>query len=296
MDGVLNLLKPPGMTSSNAVADVRRLFHEKKVGHTGTLDPGAAGVLPICLGKATRLFDYLLEKDKVYVAEVTFGLATDTLDSYGQVTGREETAVTEEQIKAVLPAFLGEQTQIPPMYSALKLNGQKLYELARQGETIDLEQKQRIITIHSLQYITQTGPQSFLIRICCTKGTYIRTLCGDIGARLGVPAYMSFLLRERSGGFGVENAYSIKEVEQAIQGGRAEELLTPMSEALDFLRAVHVDEPYFDKLKNGNTVPFEETEGAYRVFCRGEFFGIGTVQNQWLHMKTMLFSDPGRKD
>jgi len=296
VDGVLNLLKPPGMTSSNAVADVRRLFHEKKVGHTGTLDPGAAGVLPICLGKATRLFDYLLEKDKVYVAEVTFGVTTDTLDSYGQITGREETYITEEEVRAVLPSFMGEQTQIPPMYSALKLNGKKLYELARQGEVIDLEQKQRSITVHSLEYVAQTGPQSFLIRVCCSKGTYIRTLCGDIGARLGVMAYMSFLLRERSGGFAVEKAYSIKEVEQAIGQGRGEELLTPMSEALDFLPPACVDEQYFDKLKNGNEVPSLETEGTYRVFCRGEFFGIGTVQNQRLHIKTMLFSDSGRKD
>ena len=291
MDGVLNLLKPPGMTSSNAVADVRRLLQEKKAGHTGTLDPGAAGVLPICVGKATRLFDYLLEKDKVYRAEVTFGVATDTLDSYGAVTERAKTAVTEEALLEQLNGLQGTLLQIPPMYSALKHNGKKLYELARKGEAVDLQSKQREVTIHKAELIARTGPQSFLIRVSCSKGTYIRTLCQDLGLALGVPAHMSFLLRERSGGFGVGDAWTIAEVEAAASRQEAESLLVPMSEAVGFLPAAVVEDQWFDKLKNGVATPFDgESAGLLRIFCRDAFFGIGMAEDGFLRIKTMLYT------
>jgi tRNA pseudouridine55 synthase len=296
LDGVLNLLKPPGMTSSNAVVDVRRLLCEKSVGHAGTLDPGAAGVLPICVGKATRLFSYLMEKEKEYRAEITFGIATDTLDSYGKITKKAETGVTKEQLESVLPAFLGEQIQLPPMYSAIKMDGKKLYELARKGEAADLTDKERKVTIHALELVGQTGPQSFLIDIRCSKGTYIRTLCEDIGKTLSAPAYMSFLLRTRSGRFAIENAVTVQELALLAEANRAQELLTPMDQAVDFLHRVEVEPSMFDKLKNGNPVPRSMILGTaqlgvpLRVYCAGQFFGLGEYDGT-LRLKTMLYND-----
>jgi tRNA pseudouridine55 synthase len=297
LDGVLNLLKPPGMTSSNAVVDVRRLLCQKSVGHAGTLDPGAAGVLPICVGKATRLFNYLMEKEKEYRAEITFGIATDTLDSYGIITEKTETNVTNEQLLSVLPQFLGEQEQLPPMYSAIKQKGKKLYELARKGETVDLTGKERRVTIHALTLVDQTGPQSFLIDIRCSKGTYIRTLCEDIGKALSVPAYMSFLLRTRSGRFAVGDAVTIAELSALVEANRVQELLTPMDQAVDFLHQAEVEQAWFEKLKNGNPAPRGMLMGGVqagvplRVYCAGKFFGIGEYDGSMLRLKSMLYNE-----
>ncbi len=297
MDGVLNLLKPPGMTSSNAVVDVRRLLHEKSVGHAGTLDPGAAGVLPVCVGKATRLFDYLMEKEKEYRAEITFGISTDTLDSYGTITEKTGTNITKEQLSGALPLFRGEQTQRPPMYSAIKQHGKKLYELARRGETADLSGRERRVNIAALELIGQTGPQSFLIDIRCSKGTYIRTLCEDIGKALFAPAHMSFLLRTRSGRFSIEDAVTVAELAELAESDRAQTLLVPMDEAVDFLKKAEIDEAWFKKLKNGNPAPqsmlIGETQKGIplRVYCAGKFFGLGEYDGSALRLKTMLYQD-----
>ena len=167
--GVVNFLKPPGMTSSDAVVALRRLFQEKRVGHTGTLDPGAAGVLPICIGRATRLFDYLVDKDKDYLAEIAFGAATDTQDAYGSILVQRPTSVTKAALAKALPGFLGPQEQIAPMYSALKSGGKKLYELARAGEAP--VEKRRQVYIHRLELVEQTGPQRFLLDVSCSRGT-----------------------------------------------------------------------------------------------------------------------------
>jgi len=294
---VLNLLKPPGMTSSNAVVDVRRLLCEKSVGHAGTLDPGAAGVLPVCVGKATRLFSYLTEKEKEYRAEITFGIATDTLDAYGKIVQRAETCVTKEQLLGVLPGFLGEQVQLPPMYSAVKLEGKKLYELARKGETADLTGRARRVTIHALELAGQTGPQSFLLDIRCSKGTYVRTLCEDIGKALSAPAYMSFLLRTRSGSFSIENAVTMAELKEHAAFGRAEALLTPMDRAVGFLPKAEADPAWFERLKNGNPVPGEALllpvpQGVpLRVYCAGKFIGLGEWDESALRLKTMLYNE-----
>ena len=297
MDGILNLLKPPGMTSSDAVVDVRRLFGQKKVGHTGTLDPGAAGVLPICLGKATRLFDYLMEKQKEYIAEVSFGCATDTLDSYGQVTGRKTVCVSAGQVQAVLPELTGLQQQVPPMYSAVRHNGQKLYQLARKGkspEEAQIEKKARTIEIHALELIEQTGENRFLIRMACSKGTYVRVVCEEIGKRLDVPAHMSFLLRSRSGMFSLENAVTLTEAKETVERGEGESLLIPMDRALEFLPRISVDERCAARLENGNAIHKWAVRGplcpAGRVYCGGRFFGIGTVTEEELVMKTMLLA------
>ncbi len=293
MDGILNLLKPPGMTSSNAVVDVRRRFHEKKVGHTGTLDPGAAGVLPICLGKATRLFDYLVEKEKEYIAEISFGTATDTLDSYGTVTRTQEGRVEGETLRSALPDFLGAQWQIPPMYSAVKLDGKKLYQLARRGEEVELVSRKRRIVIEELELLEQTGENRFLLKIRCSKGTYVRVLCADIGERLSLPCHMSFLLRSRSGPFMLDGSLTLNEAGELIEAGEIERALTPMDQALCFLPEAVAEDSAMRFLRNGNPVPLErvspcETGRLHRVYCGGIFAGIGIAKEDRLVMKTLL--------
>ena len=228
--GVVNLLKPPGMTSSDAVCELRRLFGQKRVGHTGTLDPGAAGVLPICIGRATRLFDYLVDKDKEYIAEITFGASSDTQDSYGAAIIKAQTNVTAKALCEVLQSFLGEQEQIAPMYSAVRSGGKKLYELARAGaESVE---KRRSVHIQTLEFCKQTGPQSFLLRVECGRGTYVRTLCYDIGQALCAPAYLSFLLRSRSGSFVLSDAYTLDELRALKEQGKLESALVPPDMAL----------------------------------------------------------------
>ncbi|MDB4896503.1 MAG: tRNA pseudouridine 55 synthase [Firmicutes bacterium] len=213
MDGILNLLKPPGMTSHDVVSVVRRTLGIKKVGHTGTLDPGVAGVLPICVGKATRLAEYIAGEDKAYRAEITFGVTTDTQDSFGEVTGEKDAAHLQKgDVAYVLPRFQGEIMQIPPMVSAVKVGGKRLYELAREGVVV--ERQARPVTIHRLQLLAfRPGPHPVAyVDVVCSKGTYIRTLAADIGEMLGVGAHMSYLVRTRSGSFTLPEAATLEEL------------------------------------------------------------------------------------
>ncbi|MBQ2433482.1 MAG: tRNA pseudouridine(55) synthase TruB, partial [Clostridia bacterium] len=211
MDGFINILKPPGMTSSDAVLAVRRLLPRKTaVGHGGTLDPDAAGVLPVCVGKATRLFDYIIDKKKVYVGELFLGASTDTCDASGKVVEKSDISPTAEDVKNALKQFVGDIMQVPPVYSALKRGGKKLYELAREGEEVEIEARR--VTVHNLTYIAETAPGRHLIRIECGKGVYIRSLMRDIGQYLSCPAHMSFLLREAAGAFTTETGFSIEEI------------------------------------------------------------------------------------
>ena len=199
MDGFIVLDKAEGLTSFKAAAYLRRLYGEKKIGHTGTLDPMATGVLPVALGKATRFIDFLPDENKEYVAALLFGVTTDTLDRTGAVLSRTEANVSEADLLSVLPAFTGEIDQIPPMYSALSVNGQRLYDLARQG--VEVERKPRRVTVRELEYLGQTGKNEFKIRVVCSKGTYIRTLIDDIGKQLGPGAVMTALRRTAANGF-----------------------------------------------------------------------------------------------
>ena len=175
MEGVVNVLKPPGMTSSDAVVDIRHIFGTRRVGHTGTLDPGAAGVLPICVGRATRLFDYLVEKEKTYIAELCFGAKTDTQDSYGRCLEKSDVQVSRSDLESVLPKFHGAIQQIAPMYSAVKCGGKKLCDIARQGQEVELAARKA--TIYEILVLDEIAFNRFLIRIRCSRGTYIRTLC-----------------------------------------------------------------------------------------------------------------------
>lgn len=232
MHGVLNFLKPPGMTSHDAVAFVRRTFNTKRVGHTGTLDPAAAGVLPICIGQATRLVEYLQSGRKTYIAEITFGIETDTLDATGEVVSTADAShVNLDNLRATLDQFRGTISQTPPMYSAIKRDGKKLYELAREGAVeAELDIQPRQVEIYSLvvprDFASSTRSRAML-RIECGSGTYIRSLVRDIGRALGCGATMSFLVRTQNGAFGIDEAWTPEEV--LVQ---RENAVIPIKEAL----------------------------------------------------------------
>ncbi|MBR3383444.1 MAG: tRNA pseudouridine(55) synthase TruB [Clostridia bacterium] len=282
-EGVICVLKPPGMSSSDAVTDVRRVFDEKRVGHTGTLDPAAAGVLPICIGRATRLFDFLVDKRKEYIAELVVGAATDTEDATGAVIATSERVVSAAEVEAVLPRFLGEIEQTPPIYSALSVGGVKLYKLAREGRLDrSLEEKRRVISIDELELLRQTGENRFLIRVVCSKGTYIRTLCKDIGAAIGEPSYMGFLLRTRSGAFTLEDSFSIAELNEMKERGELGSAVIPMDRAISHIPALEISGISARNerlLIHGAAIKCADgREGKpLRVYLHGEFLGIGEV-------------------
>lgn len=210
MDGIFNVLKPPGMTSHDVVGAMRKILNMKKIGHGGTLDPLAAGVLPVFAGTATRFLEYAAHEEKSYRAELTFGIRTDTGDTEGKVIARSPVRpLDQEEIEAALASFRGEGTQIPPMYSAISVKGTKLYKLARQG--IEVERKPRPITLFTLEEVDYTG-DTLVFDVTCSKGTFIRTLCEDIAAKLGMEGTMSFLLRRSAGVFRLEDAHTLQEI------------------------------------------------------------------------------------
>jgi len=296
LEGVVNVLKPPGLTSSDVVSDIRHIFDMKRVGHTGTLDPGAAGVLPICIGRATRLFDYLVDKEKEYIGEIAFGVATDTQDSYGEAVERMDAVVTEDMVRSVLPLFTGVQDQTAPLYSALSVGGKKMYKLAREG--VEVERKVREINVPALELITQTAPNRYLVRIVCSKGTYVRTLCHDIGQRIGVPAHMSFLLRTRSGAFNLDGAFTIAELREMKEQGRLSEAVTSIEQSL-----MHIGETRMELnakgekfLTHGAEVVFPGVEELpvdvpLRGYCNGKFLGIAKSNGEAVHICTFLGED-----
>lgn len=296
-EGIINILKPPGMTSSDAVADVRHIFRIKRVGHTGTLDPGAAGVLPICIGRATRLFDVLVDKQKEYIAEITFGIATDTQDAYGRIIEKAEaTSVPEERLVSALEGFRGEIEQTAPMYSAVSIDGKRLYQLAREGaQLVEIKRKAYVA---ELELLHKTKPNSFLLRMVCSRGTYVRTICSDIGKAMGVPAYMSFLLRTRSGEFTIENAYSIAELKKLKEEGRLEESVINMEQALnpimEKIRLENLSEKQAKLIRNGADIFVAALKNAQAgklvmVYDEDEFLGVGQTGNDGsLHIKLNL--------
>ncbi|MDR0840624.1 MAG: tRNA pseudouridine(55) synthase TruB [Christensenellaceae bacterium] len=296
MEGIVNLLKPPGITSSDAVCDIRRIFGLKRVGHTGTLDPGAAGVLPICIGRATRLFDYLVDKEKEYIAEIAFGAATDTQDAYGAIVEQAPTAITAAELSAVLPRFFGEQEQIAPMYSAVRVNGRRLYEVARAGgETIE---KRRQICVSALELLEQTGRQAYLLRMVCSKGTYVRTLCYDIGRALGVPAHLSFLLRTQSGAFTLRDSYTLEELRALAERGQLPAAVISAEQSLSRLPAARLtlDDREIRLLRNGAPVRAQAQYAAQtplRVYVNDGFWGIGKLGAEGLRIELFLGEENG---
>lgn len=216
MDGIFNVLKPPGMTSHDVVGALRKILHMKKIGHGGTLDSLAAGVLPVFTGMATRFLEYAAHEEKSYRAELTFGFQTDTGDTEGTVIAESPVRdLTAEEIEAALASFRGEGTQIPPMYSAISVGGTKLYKLARQG--IEVKREPRPITLYELEKVDYTG-KTLVFDVTCSKGTFIRTLCEDLAAKLGMKGTMSFLLRRRAGVFRLEDAHTLQEIAADPEG------------------------------------------------------------------------------
>ena len=227
VNGIINVYKEKGFTSFDVVAKMRGMFHQKKIGHTGTLDPDAEGVLPVCLGKATKVCDLLTDKDKEYKAVLLLGMETDTQDISGEVLHTCDVTVSADEVKEAILSFVGSYNQIPPMYSALKVNGQKLCDLARKGVTV--ERKARPVTIHSIEILSVNLPEVEMI-VSCSKGTYIRTLCDDIGKKLGCYGCMKSLLRTRVDKFTLEKAYTLSQLQQLID--------TKPQEEWDFVEAV----------------------------------------------------------
>ncbi|SHF23679.1 tRNA pseudouridine(55) synthase TruB [Desulforamulus putei] len=243
MDGILNILKPPGMTSHDVVAFVRRVTGSKKCGHTGTLDPGAAGVLPICLGKATKLARFVTEGDKTYRGEITLGITTSSQDAFGDILACQDASrITIERFREIIPSFLGNIEQTPPMASAIKVQGQRLYELERRGKSVAVPT--RVVTIYHLKIIDswhwQTPHPRILFDVTCSKGTYVRTLCSDIGKALGCGAYMSFLLRSRVGPFDLDSAVTLEQLTILAREKRCAEAVIPMSQAVQHLPVVEI--------------------------------------------------------
>lgn len=277
MDGVLIVKKEKGFTSHDVVAKLRGILRMKKIGHTGTLDPEAEGVLPVVLGKATRLVDMLTEKEKTYEALLHLGIETDTQDMTGSVLRELPVTVTEEDVKKTVETFLGEQQQIPPMYSALKVDGKKLYELAREGKTV--ERKPRTVYFREIRILEMELP---LVRISvtCSKGTYIRTLCHDIGQKLGCGGCMEELLRTKSGQFSLEDSLTLGQIQTLADQGEIEEHLIEIREILGEYPALSGKKMADRLLKNGNPVTEVLVDGSYRDgwvrmhTSEGEFIGI----------------------
>jgi len=254
-DGILNVYKEKGYTSHDVVAIIRKLTRQK-CGHTGTLDPDATGVLPICLGKATKVADYIMATDKVYMAEVIFGTETETQDAAGKVIAEKRGfAFSEEQFDEVVKSFLGEYSQIPPMYSAIKQNGKKLYELARSGA--EVERQPRLVHIFDIKVLDKDLPNYAKILVNCSKGTYIRTLCSDMGKMLGGFAHMGSLERTRSGYFNVENSIYIEEIRQKAADGTLGEYIIPIEKILPY-KNVTANEECEKIMYNGGTLKLSD--------------------------------------
>ncbi len=270
-NGILIVDKPAGWTSQDVAAKLRGVFHEKRVGHGGTLDPMATGVLPIFLGRATRAVPFFEHADKVYEAVLRLGLVTDTQDSTGRVLEEHSVDITREQLEAILPRFRGEIRQIPPMYSAVKVNGQKLYALARKGQ--EVEREPRTVVIHELTLLEQDHSQSsilnsqFALRIHCSKGTYIRTLCHDMGAALGCGGCMAALRRTRAGRYDIAQAHPLDEI---LADPDPERFLRPIDSLFADRPRCAINETGEKKLRNGASLRTGKlADGEYRVYGPG---------------------------
>lgn len=266
MDGIINVYKEKGYTSFDVVAKLRGILKQKRIGHTGTLDPDAEGVLPVCVGAATRACELLTEKDKEYEAVLLFGLKTDTQDISGKVLEKKEVTIPGEEAEAILMSFLGTYEQIPPMYSALKVNGKKLYELAREGKVI--ERRARPVTIHSIKILETSfeGEEKWIrFRVSCSKGTYIRTLCEDAGEKAGCGGCMKSLVRTRVSSFFMEDSLTLSQIEEKRGEGKLAEILMPVDRFFLKFPAFQTLPEADGKLHNGNkleAVWLTEKEGT----------------------------------
>ena len=276
-NGILVIDKSAGWTSQDVAAKLRGVFHERRVGHGGTLDPMATGVLPVFIGRATRAAEFLESAEKEYVAGLRLGVVTDTQDTSGTVLETNSVCVTRAQLEGALRQFLGPIEQIPPMYSAIKINGQKLYELARRGQ--EVARRPRSITIHALELLEGEGAD-WTVRVRCSKGTYVRTLCHDLGRALGCGGCMSSLRRTRAGSFTLAQAVTMQQVLDFAAGQDPQQLLMPVDAVFAAHPPLIVTLGQAAKLKNGAQVKdWQFQPGTYRVYAEdGEFLLLGRVE------------------
>ena len=287
MDGILNINKPPGWTSHDVVGRIRQLTHQKKVGHAGTLDPMATGVLLVCLGRATRVSEYLMAFDKTYRAVMRLGVETDTFDADGEVVATWPVNVNESDLRCALDKFIGAIDQVPPMYSALKLQGKPLYKLARKGVEVDRQPRQ--VTIHDITLRTWQSPDA-TVDVRCSPGTYVRSLAHDVGAALGCGAHLAALTRLSSGSFTIEDAVKLEDLEgpEDLRG-----LVHPMDAALQDLPAVTLDADSAQRVLMGHSISLSRLDGSSlcRVYdANARFLAIMEYDPvaQMLHPKKVL--------
>lgn len=287
MDGIINVYKEKGFTSHDVVAKLRGILHIKKIGHTGTLDPDAVGVLPVCIGKGTKLCDMITDTDKTYEAVMLLGISTDTQDISGNVLSKKEVDVDEKTLIETVDSFVGEYKQIPPMYSAIKVNGRKLYQLAREG--IEIERSPRdvyIRSIHINDMNLQDGEPSVTMTVSCSKGTYIRTLCHDIGEKLGCGACMKSLSRTRVGRFYIDDSFTINQIAALNLKGELSSIVAPVDSMFDYPR-IQINKEYDKLLYNGNLLPLSAGKALdvgladkVRIYNEsGEFIGIYSMDD-----------------
>ena len=287
MTGIIVIDKPDGWTSHDVIARLRRLLGERRIGHAGTLDPMATGVLPVFVGRATRAVEFCESDDKEYVAGLRLGVVTDTQDTTRTVLSQHPVDVTVSDVEAALKSFVGPQKQTPPMYSAVKIGGKKLYELARRG--IEAERPARDVIIYSLALLG-CDDSDYSLHVHCSKGTYVRTLCHDIGQTLGCGGTMSALRRTRAGRFTLQNAVTLDDVAQAAENGQAEALLSPVDSLFSDYPAVRLDEKQTARCRNGTAFPTTLSDGLYRVYDGyGGFLMLGRAEGGVMHTVKSFF-------
>ncbi|MBR0415037.1 MAG: tRNA pseudouridine(55) synthase TruB [Clostridia bacterium] len=284
MTGIIPIDKPAGITSFGAVARMRKILNMKKIGHAGTLDPMATGVLPILVGSATRFLDFLPCKDKRYTAVIQLGYTTDTLDTTGEIISRSSQTVTRPELDEAVGCFLGKIAQVPPMYSAVQKDGVRLYELARKGQSIEREAREvEIYALHILEFDERA--QEFTLDVACSAGTYIRTLADDIGKKLGCGACLAGLRRTEGSGFKLAACYSFEEIEEYAAENRLEKRIIAIEDALSYYPAVYVSEKQAVRFSNGGELALDRLKGSfevglYRIFDPEEkFLGLGEADN-----------------
>ena len=294
MNGVIPVLKPAGMSSSNVVGYIRRLLNQKKAGHCGTLDPGAAGVLCVCVGQATKISDYLMDSRKEYIAEFLFGKETDTLDSYGTVVSECKNAdIAKQALLQAMQEMVGTSMQIPPMYSAKKIAGQTMYKLARQGIKLDLPARE--ISIHTMELLDFKHNRA-LMRIACSKGTYVRSIARDLARKLDTCATMTFLLRSYACGSSVDEAYTLEELSE-LCAKEDFSFLKPIAAALDNMPQFVLDDYLFPIITTGGTIDLGKIRNAnalqgeceHLIFCRNALIGIAKPAGGLLKLRTFLY-------
>lgn len=296
LNGIINIYKEKNYTSHDVVNIVRKTLNKVKTGHTGTLDPQAEGVLPICIGKATKIADYIASDIKEYIAEIKFGITTSTQDSTGDIIEKKDVLCSNEEILNAVLSFKGEYMQTPPMYSALKVNGKKLYEIAREGKII--ERKKRLINIYNIELLNFIQTDKALIKVLCSKGTYIRTLCNDIGEKLNCGAHMSSLIRTRAGNFYIKDSIKLDEFKKLVQNGETSQYLQPIDKVLHDYKKIIVNKNMNKLLYNGNKInlndifgndiKLNDDEDILVYDCENNIIGIYKVSDKYIKPLTML--------